>query len=352
MVFISLGTRLIVNVEALNMVESIGNVTRHRKATIVYKKGDSYVIRVVPAISGETLAHSYQYWIAELSKKENLPLCEFCEKGEFLKHCDLNLFGNKSWEVELKNRIQESKGGRGKKSKEEGYDPHEVEKIIVKNCVVEDIGGFLFPGTTPVKRTSRFQVGYMIPALDAIEKCNVEPQFHVRHSPSQAKGEQAQAQMIYYVEVSSAPYVMTFNMDIDGIGRTSMIKVEDAVDTDERKKRIKVALEALGMMLDTKIFGAKLTRFNPVIEYEVVFALLSKKLPFTISPPGIRSFISDTVNRAKKYVDMTGDDVKMYIYSGFDEYLKQIEDAEKVEEATNVLDLINKIIKDIEEVEL
>jgi len=336
MVFVSLGARLLVNVEALNMVESIGNVTRHRKATIVYKRGNSYVIRTVPAISGETIAHAYQYWLAELSKREGLPLCEFCEKGEFLKHCDPNLFGNKPWEVSLKELVSKK-----------GYDPHEVERTIIANCVVEDIGGFLFPGATPVKRTSRFQVGYMIPALDAIEKSSVEPQFHVRHSPSQARGVQAQAQMIYYVEVSSAPYVMTFNIDIDGIGRTSMLRVEDAVDNEQRKKRIEVALKALGMMLDTKIFGAKLSRFNPVIEYEAVFALISKELPFTVSPPSNTNFISDTIDRVNKYKEMTGDSVNMYIYSKSDEYLKQVEHAEGVMKATNVLGLINSVLKAI-----
>lgn len=331
MVFVSLGVRVIVNVEALNMIESVGNVTRHRKATVVYKKGDAYVIRVVPAISGETLAHAYQYWLAELAKKNNMSLCEYCEKGEFLKHCDPKLFGNKSWEVKLKEFVSKK-----------GYDPHEVEKIIVANCVVEDVGGFLFPGATPVKRTSRFQVGYMIPALDAIEKCAIEPQFHVRHSPSLTKGAQAQAQMIYYVEVSSAPYILTFNLDVDGIGRTSMIKVEDAVDKSERVKRIEVALKALGMMLDTRIFGAKLSRFNPVMEYEVIFALVSKTFPFTISPPGNKEFVKETISRVGKYKAMTGDEVKMYLYSKQDEYLKQ---GEGVEKANNVLELVDKVLE-------
>jgi len=339
MVFVSLGARLLVNVEALNMVESVGNVTRHRRATIVYRRGDTYVVRVVPAISGETIAHAYQYWLAELSKKEGMPLCEFCERGEFLKHCDPNLFGNKPWEVQLKNMVQSKSG----------YDPHVVEKTIVANCVVEDVGGFLFPGATPVKRTSRFQVGYMIPAFDAIEKCSIEPQFHVRHSSSLAKGKQAEAQMIYYVEVSSAPYVFTFNIDIDGIGRTSMIKVEDAISPEDRKKRVEVALKALGIMLDTKLFGAKLSRFNPVMDYEVVFALISKSLPFTVSPPGNPDFVSETLNRVNKYKEITGDEVKMYIYSRFDEYLKQVEGVEGVNRVSNVLELIEKILHDVQE---
>ena len=35
--FISLSARVVVNAEAMNMVEAIGNVVRHRKATLVYR---------------------------------------------------------------------------------------------------------------------------------------------------------------------------------------------------------------------------------------------------------------------------------------------------------------------------
>jgi len=335
MVFLSLGLRAIVNVEALNMVESVGNVTRHRKATIVFKRGDTYVIRVVPAISGETIAHAYQAWIAELAKKHGMPLCEYCERGELLKHCDAKLFGNKPWEQNLKNTVS------GK-----NYDPHTVETEIVKNCVVEDLGGFLFPGAIPVKRTSRFQTGYMIPALDALEKCAVEPQFHVRQSPSQAKGEQAQAQMIYYVEVASAPYVLTFNLDVSGIGKTSMLKVEEVVPRESRERRVELAFKALGLMLDNKIFGAKLSRFSPVSEYEVVLATVSKEIPFVVSTPASKDFVTRTISRLEKFSSTTGSDVKALIYAHSElgkEYLKHAEG--RVETCDSILDLVEKALE-------
>ncbi|RLG87854.1 MAG: hypothetical protein DRO18_02595 [Thermoprotei archaeon] len=383
MVYVSLGLRAIVNVEALNMVESVGNVTRHRKASIVYKSGDKYVLRSVPVVSGESIAHAYQWWIAELSKKKGLSLCQYCEQREFLKHSDREFFGNKSWEQALvlplkkfdKYKDEYKKEKKTKKlslddfikyltnkypsyakdlekivpqvyniiedERRKGeyklvYNPHAIEKIIVMNCVVEDIGGFLYPGERPIKRTSRFQVGYMIPAFDAIEKSSLEPQFHVRHSPSliAQRGARIQPQMIYYVEVGSAVYTLSFNIDIDGIGYTSMIKIESAVGDEERAKRIDVALDALALMLDNKVFGAKLTRFNPVIDYESILVSVSEGCIFNISPPASKDYIKDTVIRAEKYEKVFGSKIALLGYKT---------DHEKVKDFNTIVELFNEV---------
>lgn len=329
--FLSLGIRAIVNVDALNMVESVGNVTRHRKATIVLRRGSEYIVRIVPVVSGESIAHAYQWWLAELAKQrysENVPLCEYCEKGEFLKHSDLNLFGSKNWEKNLKGIIEKG-----------DYDVHEVEKIIVENCVVEDIGGFLYPGDKPVKRTSRFQNSYMVPTFDSLEKgaVSVEPQFHVRHSPTRVakEGEQAAGQAIYYVETASAVYALTFNLDLDGIGRTLMVKIEEAVSEEERKMRKALAIDALAAMLDSKIFGAKLSRFTPIIDYETTIAAISSKPPFVVSAPASPNFAEDTAKRAGKHQEFFGKEVKLL---GIGERLP-----EGVERAENILDLFKRV---------
>ena len=67
MALISLGARLKLNAEALNMVESVGNYVRHRRVPIAFKKGDEFVLRYVPAISGESIAHGYQVILASLA---------------------------------------------------------------------------------------------------------------------------------------------------------------------------------------------------------------------------------------------------------------------------------------------
>ncbi|MEM0495266.1 MAG: type I-A CRISPR-associated protein Cas7/Csa2 [Thermofilum sp.] len=328
--FLSVGVRAVVNVEALNMVESVGNVTRHRKATVVFRRGGEYVVRIVPVVSGESIAHAYQWWVAELAKQRygaSAPLCEYCEKGEFLKHCDVNLFGSKPWEQSLKAAVSKA------------YDPHEVEKAIVANCVVEDVGGFLFPGARPVKRTSRFQVSYMVPTLDSLERgaVSIEPQFHVRHSPTRVarEGQEAAGQAIYYVETGSAVYALTFNIDLGGVGKTSMLKVEDAVDSGEAKRRAALAVDALAAMLDTRIFGAKLSRFTPVTEYETVIAAVSGRPPFVVSAPASPGFAVDVVRRRASYERFFGGGVKLF---GLGEALP-----EGIERAENVLDLFERV---------
>jgi CRISPR-associated protein Csa2 len=353
--FLSVGVRAVVNVEALNMVESVGNVTRHRRATVVLRRGNSYVVRVVPAISGESVAHAYQWWVAELAKRRyapgEAPLCEYCERGEFLKHCDLKLFGSKPWERELakllgagEGKKEETEGEEAKKgrrsSKKAVYDPHEVEKTIVRNCVVEDIGGFLYPGDRPVKRTSRFQVSYMVPTMESLEAgaVAVEPQFHIRHSPTRAarEGEQEVAgQMMYYVETGSAVYALTFNLDAGSIGKTSMLRIEQVVDGEELRRRVELAVDALALMLDSRIFGAKLSRFTPIVEYEAVLAAVSNYPPFTVSSPALRSFAESTARRAAEYKKVFGEEVFLV---GFGDGMP-----ETVEKKDSLIELFSRV---------
>ena len=328
MVFLSLGLRAIVNVEALNMVESVGNVARHRKAAIVFKRGSSYVVRWVPAISGESMAHSYQSMIVTLATQRNLPLCTYCSKREFVKHADRRIFGITEWEQKLRvfvNELEEpGKVAKSKKSSEVGKDPQKVmeriESDIVFNCVVEDIGGFLYAGKIPVKRTSRFACSFMVPALDAIEKAVVESQFQVRHAPT-ASQMWEQAQMPYNVEVGSAVYAWSFYIDLAGIGCTSSVEVK-CLESSERLKRIELAIDALALMLDSRLFGAKQSRYMPVIGYETLLVSISKPLPFNVSPPAIGlNFVKDTVERAKAFKNATGSEVKIYGYAGDGEAL-------------------------------
>ena len=301
MVYLSLGLRALVNVEALNMVESVGNLTRHRKAAIVYRRGNTYVLRYVPVISGESLAHAYQEWLVKLAKQRNIPICEFCEYCEFVKHAQPQVFGSKPWEKSLANVVSKK-----------GYKPETIESEIIKNCVVEDIGGFLFAGPTPVKRTSRFYVSYMIPAIDAIEKAALEPQMHVRHAPK-ASQKLAQAQMPYYVEVGSAIYSWSFYLDIGGIGVSSLTN-EKVISDQDRLSRIELSLDALALMIETKLFGAKLTRFNPLTDYESVMLILSKTCPLTVSAPTKREYIKDTLRRAKIIKEKFSSEVKAFTY--------------------------------------
>ena len=51
--FVSVRGRVLINVEALNMTESVGNYVKHRRVPVILPTG-GYTAFFVPAISGET----------------------------------------------------------------------------------------------------------------------------------------------------------------------------------------------------------------------------------------------------------------------------------------------------------
>lgn len=281
MVHLSIAARIRLEVEALNMAESIGNYVRRRRAPVIVDVDGELRIGYVPAISGESIAHAYQENLARLAEMLGLNVCEYCRRGVFVKHSDDKFF-------------------------EKGFDPkdkkpEEIESHVVRNCVVEDVGGFLYPGG-PAKRTSRIAFGYLVPVRDAIEATAIEPQFHVRYDPLQpSEGGQA----IYNVEIATAIYGLRAELNIDGIGRSSLSS-EDIVGPEERAKRVETAIKALGVTIGNMAFGAKRTRFFPS-DWEIVNAVaaISHPIPFTVSSPRMPDYIERTVRRAesmKKYL--------------------------------------------------
>lgn len=292
MVFLSLGLRFKANVEALNMSETVGNVTRHRRVPVIIGGNGGFRLVYVPAISGESLAHAYQANLVEVAKvlyDGKPPVDPWSLRGEFVKFTDRTHLTDT-----LKQIIA------SKKSVEEKQ--HEFEKKAIEESIVADIGGFLYAENPPIRRTSVFQVGYAVPVEEYIKATAIEAQVHARQAIVGLTGEaERQAQMLYYVEVASAVYGVTFNIDFDGIGKTSMVRVEQVVSDEERRKRMKAAIGALALTLGEALFGAKRSRFNPILEVVDAVAVLSHPLGFTVSPPQKKDYIAETIMRAGKY---------------------------------------------------
>ncbi|MEM0441394.1 MAG: type I-A CRISPR-associated protein Cas7/Csa2 [Candidatus Caldarchaeum sp.] len=337
--FVSLGLRFLCNVEALNMVESIGNVSKHRKAPIVVPTDSGFRLLYVPSISGETIGHGYQQAIVDEALTlygAAAPVDDWSRRGEFIKFADM-----KHMPDNIKQLIEDAKAS--KKEEKLPDKKHEIETAVIRSSIIADIGGFLIAEGVPVKRTSCFQVGYAVPVFDALEATAIESQFHVRHVPSESKGEEKEkkqtettasqdqnqekkstqkeeraGQMIYYVELASAVYGVTFNLNVDGIGRTSMIKVEEV--TQDRMQRVKVALAALSRVFTGGSFGAKRSRYLPVEDVLTAVVSVSKVRPFTVSPPHYASFAEDTLRRRDAMLKMlqkfnVSDEIVIYGYS-------------------------------------
>jgi len=313
MVYIGVSARILINLEALNMAESIGNVVRHKRAPIVVRVLEEgsirYVLKYAPVISGQSIAHGYQELLALIAEKKGLPVCPLCRQGVFVKHASDEIIK----EIASKHgapyaqKLLDALKNKGV----EGI--HLFEKTLIENCTVEDVGGFLYAGGTPVKRTSRFQSGYMIPAIDAHDAAASEALFHVRHDPTAEAGRQS----IYYVETGSALYTVSMALDVDGVGKTSTIKVEELPD---RKKRVEAAIETLAMLVANMGWGAKKTRFLPHWDIESLVVTVSHPLPFNPKPGHSPDYIAETVKTAKPYQEALkkideNSYVKVYYYA-------------------------------------
>jgi len=302
--FVSVGVRFEANVEALNMVETTGNYTKHRRVPYIFRDEEGYKIIYVPAISGESLAHAYQELLVGESKSiySSPPVCSDCMRGEFFKSMD---------KIHLKSKTQEDPSK---------LTPEKLEKIIVEKCLVEDIGGFLYAERPPLKRSSAFQVSYALPIKTVAIYSTTEPQLHARHAQLrleeiEKKGRErgrAAPQMIYYVETGSALYGFTFNIDLDAIG-ISGINSKPILVEEEIKKRRKVALMALLRLVSSQQFGAKLSRFFPVGGILSVVASVSKN-PFSITSPIYDGYINSTSNRLSVLKSKFKEDVYLYIF--------------------------------------
>lgn len=316
--FISVRGRVILNAEALNMTESVGNYVKHRRVPVVVRRGSEYLTLFVPAISGESIAHGYQVLLAKEAAARGLNVCDLCSKGIFLKSNNDRVLA-KSFEAHFKRL--------GKKP-EDIKDAYELEKFIITGCVVEDVGGFLYApagggkkkiGVSQAKRTSNFYTGYMIPVAEALENAVVEPQLHSRYALGTEfvergeGGERAQGQMIYYVEIASAPYVFSLDIDTKYIGRITFDTAhagELVVSEKERKDRIAAALEAMRKLILELGFGAKKTRFLPTIEWESLAIAVSDDV-WTVPTP----FTADYIERARKKLEAISEGTKLYTYT-------------------------------------
>ncbi|HWQ18100.1 MAG TPA: type I-A CRISPR-associated protein Cas7/Csa2 [Sulfolobales archaeon] len=295
--FVSLSFRLVVNVESLNGVETVGNLSRHRTAPIVIPlsktSGGSYTVKYVPAISGEALGHAYQEALVEVAKKMGLPVGLYSSRGEFIKFSE---------DEYLKEE--------GISPPKDHSDARRFEVDVILKDIIADVGGFLYTGKHPVKRTSRFQVGYMIPALEtAAEASALEAQFHVRFLASrpQRGGEAMLGQIPYNVEVGSALYTFTFTLDLGGIAEPSTKYGNPHPRENDLKNQAKArrqaAIGALTLMTSSWLFGAKRSRFLPNAELRSAVASIST-IPFVVSQGNYGTYIADTAKRAENLLSV------------------------------------------------
>jgi len=338
-VYLSLALRAAVNLESLNMAESVGNVTKHRKAPVVVVDRDSgeYRLLYVPVISGMSLAHHYQHLLAKIAHQRGINVTRMSLMGYFIKFADQKTTEKFYPELGVHKLIKKNATPQ---------DMCRLEEEIVKGCVVADVGGFL-QTETGVKRTSRFSFSYMMPAMDALSSgaAAVMPQLHVRYTPTAEKRQQA----LIYVEGGSAVYTLSYLLEASEVSRLTMcealgVKQPPALlSEEERRRRVEAALDALAAMLDNMLFGAKRSRSLPHWEVlSAVAAVSSGPAPFVVSNGHSRDYLASTATRAEKIRAMLGDGFSYSLVYYDREGLEKPGHAEGVTPAASVAGLIEE----------
>jgi len=335
MVFVSVRGRIWLQAEAMNMVESVGNYVKHRKVPVMVREGNTYLTFFVPAISGESVAHAYQVLLAEEMIKAGQSVCPLCAKDIFLKSTNRDVYKEAMGEDPPVVPREGAKRGRGRRSSSESEEAQEaskveklveaaltIERTIIRKCAVEDVGGFLYAEEPNVKRTSNFSTGYMIPVREALRVTVVDPQLQSRYAlgtrfvaaERRGEGEAAAAgQMIYYVEVSSALFTFSFDIDTANIGRYTFVtsRYGEVVEGVDPVARSKAALEALKRFLVEFPVGAKRSRFNPAeVRWDSIALAVSDSV-FTLPS----SFTSNYIARAAGKRRLAGRNTEIFAFS-------------------------------------
>jgi len=318
---------------------------------VVRGKDGSYNVRYVPVISGESIGHGYQEALARVSEQLGLPVSERSKRGEFVKFAEKSYFDDKDEPLEEPKKPEDARA-------------FEVEVML--RDTVADVGGFLYTGKVPVKRSSRIQCGYMIPATDAVESAALEAQFHVRHVPSQPpKSTSSQqppeasteappaaelGQIPYNVEVGSALYTMSIVLDVEQIGRPST-QYGKKVSKEEKlgeqiERRQKASLLALVQLLSSFSFGARKGRFLPNAEILSAVASVAKPNMFVVSPGNSRDYIRDSYVRAVHFervarnLGNTKQEVHLISYNK-----ETGSNVEEVEQVASIDELVERVAK-------
>ncbi|MEM0000493.1 MAG: DevR family CRISPR-associated autoregulator [Desulfurococcaceae archaeon] len=268
MVFVSIGLRMKVEVEALNNVEPLGAYTRHRTVPLIKRVqrdgGIRYRIVTVPAISGQSINNGYSRTLVDLAIVLGLPVCDEC-------------------------RDYPKRSGFSKRSKtNDDFDKR------IQTCVVDDLTGFLAPNIN-VRKTSPVMFSNMVPDIE-YAKAALDSQFHVRYDFVTREHHP------FNIEAGSAVYMLSIAVNVDDIGRLSNGTYVNDVD-----KRIELAFKGLIALFEGLNFGAKKARYLPLYEVLGGVAAVSHPIPFMVSKPMLyynnKSYVEDTVARAERFVN-------------------------------------------------
>ena len=259
--FVTFAVKTQLNVHDLNNEAVAGNVTDIRIMEFLDEDGNRIE---APAVSGRMLKHWHYEGMRKLVLQKNLPLCDACKIGEPVRPATLTSDNKLSHQKAIDEGTQE----------------------VIKKCSICDLHGFLAAiGTTSERRSSRAMFSWLMPAISI-------PPRQVIHSRVKSgkdfKEEALTSQMPFNKSYASGIYSFVSALDVDRIGLVELnlgTPTPYAISDNERKERIKVAIEAYRLMISGQI-GASLSHALPhqnPIEVLVAYSETGP-LPFPVSP--------------------------------------------------------------------
>ena len=268
--FLTFAVKGQLNVHDLNNETGAGNVTDIRIMEFLDEKGNRIE---APAVSGRMLKHWHYEAMRSLilnGEYSSVPLCDGCRMGEPIRPGMIN---------ENHSLVQVAK----------------TEDSAIKDCSICDIHGYLIAqgaqeeGEAGVssRRSSRVMFSWLMPELNTEFTSKQVIHTRVSQQATMAEGEGA-AQMIFNKSYASGIYAFVSAFDIDRIGLVELNLGNPnpyAIGENERKERIKVAIEAYRYLISGQM-GASLSHaiphWNP-IEMLVIYSEQGP-LPFPVSP--------------------------------------------------------------------
>jgi CRISPR-associated protein Cas7/Csa2 subtype I-A len=267
-VFFSMSMRFIAPVEHANMIGQIAetNITKHRYIYVPVRVKDKYVLKKLPAISGQAVLNAFERALVDLAKEYERKygkklLDKDCERYNFIKHANDEKGQADEW---------------------------------IKNCIVEDVTGFLAP-KAGLRKTSTVWFSYMIPDTE-VGSAILDYQMFTRYTQEE--------QMIGQRESGHAVYRLSMFVDASRIGCTE--DGDDALkNDDERKLRIELTFKALKLMINGGYIGANKTRalFNEYVNPQSFVIAVSSPLPFMVNPAEGEDYIGLTIMRAQNFIN-------------------------------------------------
>jgi len=313
--FVTFAVKVQLNAHDLNNETTAGNVMDIRMMEFLDEKGQKVE---APAVSGRMLKHWHYEAMRKLilhSEYTSIPLCDGCRVGEPIRP--------------------------GEKRGDRLVQVSRAEPEALTSCAICDIHGYLIARSgeggdrgTSARRASRVMFSWLMPVLGT--ESTQKQVLHTRVSRQEATDENEQsAQMLFYKSYASGIYGFVSALDVERIGLVELLLASEnpyVIEENERKERIKVALEAYRYMISGQM-GASLSHALPHMNPIEILVCYSETgpLPFPVSPM-YPDYLSKTIGLAPsgaKFLywgsnPVEGVEVKETINELFEELLSKV----------------------------